>query len=160
MTINKWMASKKDGAGAATAFGDLAQRRSVAAAEMNAYQELKSGIHRKLIDRLDLSSSPRSPGAALGDHQDRRGRTHHRRGDPAHTGGAGAAGPRDPARDPWAWAPGAATPGSRDLRHHGQRRGECLHREHGKLHKTEVTFKDDDHLMTIIERIVSKVGGG
>jgi len=30
--------------------------------------------------------------------------------------------------------------------------------KHGKLHRTEVTFKDDDHLMTIIERIVSKVG--
>ena len=56
MTINEWMASKKNGSVAATAFGDPAHRRSVATAEMNAYQELKSGIHRKLIDRLDLSS--------------------------------------------------------------------------------------------------------
>ena len=38
MTINEWMASKKNGAVAATAFGDTAQRRSGAAAEMNAYQ--------------------------------------------------------------------------------------------------------------------------
>ena len=56
MTISEWMASKKNSAAAATAFGDPAQRRSVAAAEMRAYQELKSSIHRKLIDRLDLSS--------------------------------------------------------------------------------------------------------
>src|SRR5271170_6791003 len=28
----------------------------------------------------------------------------------------------------------------------------------GKLHKTEVTFQDDQHLMLIIDRIVSKVG--
>jgi pilus assembly protein CpaF len=36
--------------------------------------------------------------------------------------------------------------------------GKVYIEKHGKLHKTEVTFKDDDHLMTIIERIVSKVG--
>jgi len=30
--------------------------------------------------------------------------------------------------------------------------------KHGKIEKTEVAFKDDDHLMSVIERIVSKVG--
>ena len=29
---------------------------------------------------------------------------------------------------------------------------------HGKLHRTDVTFKDDEHLMRVIERIVSSVG--
>ncbi|MEI7474028.1 MAG: CpaF family protein [bacterium] len=30
--------------------------------------------------------------------------------------------------------------------------------KHGKIHKTSITFKDNAHLMNIIERIVSKVG--
>ena len=161
MTINEWMARRKTSAGAATAFGDLAQRRSARRPEMNAYQELKSSIHRQahrpagpVLRRRHL------PGATLGDHQDRRGRTHHRRGDPAHPAGAGSARRRDPARDHGAGAAGAAPSGSRDLRHHGQRAArECLRRDStGRSQKTEVTFKDDEHLMTVIERIVSKVG--
>ena len=56
MTIGEWKASKKNNPSVPTVFGDPAQRRSAAAAELHAYQELKSSIHRKLIDRLDLSS--------------------------------------------------------------------------------------------------------
>jgi pilus assembly protein CpaF len=36
--------------------------------------------------------------------------------------------------------------------------GQIYVEKHGKLIKTDVTFKDDEHLMSIIERIVSKVG--
>ena len=56
MTISDWMASKKNGTAGTAAFGDPAQRRTAVAAEMRAHHELKSSIHRKLIDRLDLSS--------------------------------------------------------------------------------------------------------
>jgi len=73
MTINKWMASKKDGAGAATAFGDLSQRRSVAAAEMNATRSSKAAFTASSSTDWTSPPSPRSPGATLGDHQDRRG---------------------------------------------------------------------------------------
>src|SRR3972149_2676585 len=31
--------------------------------------------------------------------------------------------------------------------------------KHGKLYKTDVTFQDDQHLLYVIERIVSRVGG-
>jgi len=159
MTINKWMASKKDGAGAATAFGDLSQRRSVAAAEMNAYQELKSSIHRKLIDRLDLSSvaeiSPEQLSGIIktvveglitaeGIPLTRAERERLVLEIQHETLGLG---PLEPLLQ---------DPDISDIMVNGA--GNVYIEKHGKLHKTEVAFKDDDHLMTIIERIVSKVG--
>ena len=159
MTINEWMASKKNNAGAATAFGDLAQRRSVAAAEMNAYQELKSSIHRKLIDRLDLSSVAEiSPEQLSGIIKTVVEGLITAEGIPLtrvererlvveiqhETLGLG---PLEPLLQ---------DPEISDIMVNGA--GNVYIEKHGKLHKTEVTFKDDDHLMTIIERIVSKVG--
>jgi len=159
MTINKWIASKKTDAGAATAFGDLAQRRSVAAAEMNAYQELKSSIHRKLIDRLDLSSvaeiSPEQLSGIIktvveglitaeGIPLTRAERERLVVEIQHETLGLG---PLEPLLQ---------DPEISDIMVNGA--GNVYIERHGKLHKTEVTFKDDDHLMTIIERIVSKVG--
>jgi pilus assembly protein CpaF len=159
MTINEWMASKKNGAAAATAFGDTAQRRSAAAAEMNAYQELKSGIHRKLIDRLDLSSvaeiSPEQLSgiiktvvesliAAEGIPLTRMERERLVLEIQHETLGLG---PLEPLLQ---------DPEISDIMVNGA--GNVYIEKHGKLHKSEVTFKDDDHLMTIIERIVSKVG--
>ena len=55
MTVSDWMA-KRNGQALPAAFGDPAQRRVAVADEIRAYQELKSRIHRKLIDRLDLST--------------------------------------------------------------------------------------------------------
>ena len=159
MTIGEWMASKKNGAVAATAFGDLAARRSVVAAEMNAYQELKSSIHRKLIDRLDLSSvaeiSPEQLSgiiktvvesliAAEGIPLTRMERERLVLEIQHETLGLG---PLEPLLQ---------DPEISDIMVNGA--GKVYIEKHGKLHKTEVTFKDDDHLMTIIERIVSKVG--
>jgi len=159
MTINKWIASKKTDAGAATVFGDLAQRRSVAAAEMNAYQELKSSIHRKLIDRLDLSSvaeiSPEQLSGIIktvveglitaeGIPLTRVERERLVLEIQHETLGLG---PLEPLLQ---------DPEISDIMVNGA--GNVYIEKHGKLHKTEVTFKDDDHLMTIIERIVSKVG--
>jgi len=159
MTISEWMASKKNGAVAATAFGDPAQRRSVAAAEMNAYQELKSSIHRKLIDRLDLSSvaeiSPEQLSGIIktvveglitaeGIPLTRAERERLVLEIQHETLGLG---PLEPLLQ---------DPEISDIMVNGA--GNVYIEKHGKLHKTEVTFKDDDHLMTIIERIVSKVG--
>ena len=159
MTINEWMASKKNGTVAATVFGDPAQRRTIAAAEMNAYQELKSSIHRKLIDRLDLSSvaeiSPEQLSgiiktvvesliAAEGIPLTRMERDRLVVEIQHETLGLG---PLEPLLQ---------DPEISDIMVNGA--GKVYSEKHGKLHKTEVTFKDDDHLMTIIERIVSKVG--
>src|SRR5512141_293660 len=159
MTINEWVASKKNGSVAATTFGDLTQRRNAAMAEMNAYQELKSGIHRKLIDRLDLSSvaeiSPEQLSGIIktvveglitadGIPLTRVERDRLVLEIQHETLGLG---PLEPLLQ---------DPEISDIMVNGA--GKVYIEKHGKLHKTEVTFKDDDHLMTIIERIVSKVG--
>jgi pilus assembly protein CpaF len=159
MTIGDWMASKKNGAVAATAFGDPTQRRNVVAAEMNAYQELKSSIHRKLIDRLDLSSvaeiSPEQLSgiiktvvegliAAEGIPLTRAERERLVVEIQHETLGLG---PLEPLLQ---------DPEISDIMVNGA--GKVYIEKQGKIHRTEVTFKDDDHLMTIIERIVSKVG--
>ncbi len=158
MTINNWLA-KKNGQSAAAAFGDLAQRRSKQASEIVAYQELKSSIHRKLIDRLDLSTVSEIPVEQLSgiikavvenliaaEHipltRAERDRLileiqHETLG----------LGPLEPLLQ---------DPEVSDILVNGPR--QVYVERHGKLLKTEVTFKDDDHLMTIIERIVSKVG--
>ena len=140
-------------------FGDPAQRRSVAAAEMNAYQELKSSIHRKLIDRLDLSSvaeiSPEQLSGIIktvmeclitaeGIPLTRAERERLVVEIQHETLGLG---PLEPLLQ---------DPEISDIMVNGAKK--VYVEKHGKLHKTEVTFKDDDHLMTIIERIVSKVG--
>ena len=159
MTISDWKASRKNGTGAATAFGDLSQRRSAVAEEMHAYQELKSSIHRKLIDRLDLSSvaeiSPEQLSgiiktvvegliAAEGIPLTRVERERLVVEIQHETLGLG---PLEPLLQ---------DPEISDIMVNGP--GMVYIEKHGKLHRTEVTFKDDDHLMTIIERIVSKVG--
>ncbi len=158
MTINDWMA-KKNGQTAAASFGDPAQRRSTAAADTRAYQELKSTIHRKLIDRLDLSTvSEISPEqlssiiktvvesliAAEGIPLTRQERERLIVEIQHETLGLG---PLEPLLQ---------DPDISDILVNGP--GQVYIEKHGKLQKTEVAFKDDDHLMTIIERIVSKVG--
>jgi pilus assembly protein CpaF len=158
VTINDWLA-KKSGQSAAAAFGDLAQRRSTVAAEIAAYQELKSSIHRKLIDRLDLStvseiSLEQLSGiikavvenliAAEGIPLTRAERERLILEIQHETLGLG---PLEPLLQ---------DPEISDILVNGP--GQVYIEKHGKLQKTEVTFKDDDHLMTIIERIVSKVG--
>ena len=157
MTVTDWLA-KKNGQ-SATAFGDLAQRRSAVAADIAAYQELKSSIHRKLIDRLDLSTvSEISPEqlsgiikavvesliAAENIPLTRAARERLILEIQHETLGLG---PLEPLLQ---------DPDISDILVNGP--GQVYVEKHGKLHKTEVTFKDDDHLMTIIERIVSKVG--
>ena len=158
MTVSDWMA-KKNGQSASASFGDPAQRRNSVATEMRAYQELKSTIHRKLIDRLDLSTvSEISPEqlssiiktvvegliAAEGIPLTRSERERLILEIQHETLGLG---PLEPLLQ---------DPEISDILVNGP--GQVYIEKHGKLQKTEVTFKDDDHLMTIIERIVSKVG--
>ena len=158
MTVTDWLA-KKNGQSATAAFGDVAQRRSAVAAEIAAYQELKSNIHRKLIDRLDLSTvSEISPEqlsgiikavvesliAAENIPLTRAARERLILEIQHETLGLG---PLEPLLQ---------DPDISDILVNGP--GQVYIEKAGKLHKTEVTFKDDDHLMTIIERIVSKVG--
>ena len=159
MTISDWKASKKNGPAAAIFPGDLAQSRKAVAAEMHAYQELKSTIHRKLIDRLDLSTvSEISPEQLSGIIKTVVEALITAEGIPLtraererlvleiqhETLGLG---PLEPLLQ---------DPEISDIMVNGP--GRVYIEKHGKLHRTEVTFKDDEHLMTIIERIVSKVG--
>ncbi|MGE5190330.1 MAG: CpaF family protein [Gemmatimonadota bacterium] len=126
---------------------------------MRARQELKSRIHRKLVDRLDLSSVAEIPPDQLAGvikavvetliaaeaipltRQERERLTveiqHETLG----------LGPLEPLLQ---------DPGISDILVNGPYR--VYVEKRGKLHAAEAAFKDDDHLMTIIERIVSKVG--
>jgi len=168
MTISHYMASKKNGGAAVAApangsvaavFGEFGQRNGVAATETHSYQDLKSSIHRKLIDRMDLSTvSEISPEqlsgiiktvvegliAAEGIPITRMERERLIVEIQHETLGLG---PLEPLLQ---------DPEISDILVNGP--GRVYIEKHGKLHRTGVTFKDDDHLMTIIERIVSKVG--
>ncbi len=136
---------------AGVALGDPSQRRGGLDAEIKAYQELKSNIHRKLIDRMDLSTvSELSPDQLSGIIKAVVETPDHRRRDPLDAGGTGTAGPRDPARDAGPGPAGAAAPGPGDLRHHGQRFGPGLHREAREAPQDEGRLQgrrppDDDH---------------
>ncbi len=157
MSISEWKA-KKNGPNPVT-FGDPLQRRHTIDAEIRAYQELKSNIHRKLVDRLDLSTVSEIPIdqlsgiikavvenliAAEGIPLTRIERERLVLEIQHETLGLG---PLEPLLQ---------DPGIADILVNGP--GQVYIEKHGRLTRTEVAFKDDDHLMTIIERIVSKVG--
>ena len=159
MTISDWKASKKIGSAAAMFSGDPVQRRNAMAEELHAYQELKSSIHRKLIDRLDLSTvSEISPEqlsgiiktvveALITAERIPLTRAERERLVVEIQHETLGLGPLEPLLQ---------DPEISDILVNGP--GRVYIEKHGKLHRTEVTFKDDDHLMAIIERIVSKVG--
>ncbi len=156
MTISGWVAKKN---GQAPAFGDAAPRRDHATDESRAYQELKSRIHRKLVDRLDLSSVGEIPAeqlsgvikavvesliAAEGIPLTRPERERLTVEIQHETLGLG---PLEPLLQ---------DPDVSDILVNGPYH--VYVEKRGKLHATDVAFKDADHLMTVIERIVSKVG--
>ena len=159
MTIGDWLAAKKNGQAPAAGFGDPLQRKNVQEEELRAYQDLKTTIHRKLIDRLDLSNvSEISPEQLSGiikavvenlvasenipltrvERERLVVEIQH------ETLGVGAL-------EPLLQDPDVA-----DILVNGPDR--VYVEKHGLLHKTKVFFKDTDHLMMIIERIVSRVG--
>jgi pilus assembly protein CpaF len=159
MSIGEWKALRKNGTSGAVTFGEPAQRRNGVATEKDAYQELKSSIHRKLIDRLDLSSvgeiSPEQLSSIIKTVVEglisaeaipltRAERERLVLEIQHETLGLG---PLEPLLQDAEIS---------DIMVNGSDR--VYVEKRGKLHRTDVVFKDDDHLMTIIERIVSKVG--
>jgi len=160
VTIGDWLATKKNGQVPAAGFGDpLQQRKSALDAEHRAYQELKTTIHRKLIDRLDLSNvSEIAPEQLSGiikavvenlvvsEHIPLT-RTERERLVVEIQHETLGLGPLEPLLQ---------DPDISDILVNGPDR--VYVEKFGLLHKAEVFFKDSDHLMMIIERIVSKVG--
>jgi pilus assembly protein CpaF len=158
VSVSDWLAKQNSHASPAS-LKDLGQRKEPDGADGAAYQELKSGIHRKLIDRLDLSTvSDLTPEqlsgiiktvvegliAAEGIALARAERERLVLEIQHETLGLG---PLEPLLQDTAVA---------DILVNGP--GQVYVEKHGRLRKTDVRFKDDDHLMTIIDRIVSKVG--
>ena len=159
MTISDWKASKKIGSAAAMFSGDPVQRRNAMAEELHAYQELKSSIHRKLIDRLDLSTvSEISPEQLSGIIKTVVENMIAQEGIPLSR----------PERDRLVVEIRNETMGLgplepllsdneiSDIMVNGPHR--VFVERRGKIEKTDVSFKDNEHLMAVIERIVSKVG--
>jgi pilus assembly protein CpaF len=157
MSISQWKA-KKNGANAVV-LGDPSQRRNTLDAEIRAYQDLKSTIHKKLVDRLDLSTVSEIPTDQLsgiiktvveslitneGIPLTRAERDRLVVEIQHETLGLG---PLEPLLQ---------DPDVADILVNGP--NQVYIEKHGKLIRTEVAFKDDDHLMSVIERIVSKVG--
>ncbi len=157
MSISEWKA-KRNGPNP-VAFGDPAQRRTTIDAEIRAYQELKSSIHRKLVDRLDLSTVAEIPTDQLsgiikavvenlitaeGIPLTRAERERLVLEIQHETLGLG---PLEPLLQ---------DPEIADILVNGP--SQVYIEKQGKLQRTQIAFKDDDHLMTVIERIVSKVG--
>jgi pilus assembly protein CpaF len=157
--IRDWKSGKKDGQMTTPAFGDPSFRRRDAAAGMRAYQELKSSIHRKLIGRLDLSTVAEIPPEQLsgiiktvietlisaeGIPLTRSERERLVLEIQHETLGFG---PLEPLLQ---------DPDITDIMVNGP--GQVYVEKGGKIQRIDSVFKDDDHLMTIIERIVSKVG--
>jgi len=157
MSLSEWKA-KKNGANTVV-FGDLSQRRNTLDTEIRAYQDLKSTIHRKLVDRLDLSTVSEIPTDQLsgiikavvenlianeGIPLTRVERDRLVLEIQHETLGLG---PLEPLLQ---------DPDIADILVNGP--NQVYIEKHGKLERTEVAFKDNDHLMSVIERIVSKVG--
>jgi pilus assembly protein CpaF len=157
MSISQWKA-KKNGPNAVS-LGDPSQRRNTLDAEIRAYQDLKSTIHKKLVDRLDLSTVSEIPTEQLsgiiktvveslitneGIPLTRAERDRLVVEIQHETLGLG---PLEPLLQ---------DPDVADILVNGP--NQVYIEKHGKLIRTEVAFKDDDHLMSVIERIVSKVG--
>lgn len=125
----------------------------------DAYQELKSRIHRRLLDRLDLSNLARIPQEALEAEIGRAveglvesesmplNRSERERLISEVLHETLGLGPLEPLLD---------DPHLSDILVNGP--NQVYVERFGKLELTDVVFKDNTHLMQIIDRIVSKVG--
>jgi len=159
VTIGDWLATKRNGQIPAAGFGDPLRRRGPQDAELRAYQELKTTIHRRLIDRLDLSTvfeiSPEQLAGIIkgvvetmiASENIPLTRVERERLVTEIQHETLGLGPLEPLLQ---------DPDISDILVNGP--GQVYIEKNGILHKTRVFFKDNDHLMMIIERIVSKVG--
>ena len=124
------------------------------------YQELKFALHRKLLDRINLEAlssvaservrnEVRAGGSAAGGR--RADAAERGREGPRHRGSAG--------RSLRTGTAGAAAGRSDHLRHPGDHAARwCTSSAPAKLYRTPVEFKDNAHLLRIIEKVVSRVG--
>jgi pilus assembly protein CpaF len=157
VTIADWIARKNE-PGNGPAAPEAPPRRP-GAGDPRPYQELKSTIHRRLIDRLDLSTvSDLTPEQLSGIIKTVVENMIAQEGIPLSR----------PERDRLVveiqhetlglgpLEPLLQDPEISDIMVNGPS-GVYVER-HGKITKTDVAFKDNEHLMSIIERIVSKVG--
>ena len=155
MTITQWLARKNEAESGTAA--EAPPLRS--AARSHPYQELKSTIHRRLIDRLDLSTvADLTPEQLSGIIKTVVENMIAQEGIPLSR----------PERDRLVVEIQNETMGLgplepllsdteiSDIMVNGPN-GVFVER-HGKIVKTDVSFKDNEHLMAVIERIVSKVG--
>jgi pilus assembly protein CpaF len=155
VTITQWLAKKNEAESGTAA--EAPPLRS--AARSHPYQELKSTIHRRLIDRLDLSTvADLTPEQLSGIIKTVVENMIAQEGIPLsrqerdrlvveiqnETMGLG---PLEPLLSDTEIS---------DIMVNGPN-GVFVER-HGKIVKTDVSFKDNEHLMAVIERIVSKVG--
>jgi pilus assembly protein CpaF len=155
VTITQWLSRKDDAENGAAA--EAPPRRTAAGSPP--YQELKSTIHRRLIDRLDLSTvADLTPEQLSGIIKTVVENMIAQEGIPLsrperdrlvveiqnETMGLG---PLEPL---------LSDTGISDIMVNGPH-GVFVERR-GKIEKTDVSFKDNEHLMAVIERIVSKVG--
>ena len=155
MTVAEWLARKNEAESGAAAEGS--PRRTPAGS--HPYQELKSTIHRRLIDRLDLSTvAELTPEQLSGIIKTVVENMIAQEGIPLSR----------PERDRLVVEIQNETMGLgplepllsdteiSDIMVNGPH-GVFVERR-GKIEKTDVSFKDNEHLMAVIERIVSKVG--
>jgi pilus assembly protein CpaF len=155
VTIAQWLARKNEAENGTAA--EPPPRRT--AAGSHPYQELKSTIHRRLIDRLDLSTvADLTPEQLSGIIKTVVENMIAQEGIPLSR----------PERDRLVVEIQNETMGLgplesllsdieiSDIMVNGPN-GVFVER-HGKIVKTDVSFKDNEHLMAVIERIVSKVG--
>jgi len=155
VTVAEWLARKNEAESGAVP--EVSLRRTPAGG--HPYQELKSTIHRRLIDRLDLSTvADLTPEQLSGIIKTVVENMIAQEGIPLsrserdrlvveiqnETMGLG---PLEPL---------LADTEISDIMVNGPH-GVYVERR-GKIEKTDVSFKDNEHLMAVIERIVSKVG--
>jgi pilus assembly protein CpaF len=155
VTVTEWLARKGEAESGMVA--DAPVRGTTAGS--HPYQELKSTIHRRLIDRLDLSTvADLSPDQLSGIIKTVVENMIAQEGIPLSR----------PERDRLVVEIRNETMGLgplepllsdadvSDIMVNGPHR--VFVERRGKIEKTDVSFKDNEHLMTVIERIVSKVG--
>ncbi|MCR4310566.1 MAG: CpaF family protein [Deltaproteobacteria bacterium] len=155
MTVTEWLARKGEAENETAA--DAPARRTGAGS--HSYHELKSTIHRRLIDRLDLSTvADLTPEQLSGIIKTVVENMIAQEGIPLSR----------PERDRLVVEIQNETMGLgplepllsdteiSDIMVNGPQR--VFVERRGKIEKTDVFFKDNEHLMAVIERIVSKVG--
>ena len=129
----------------------LAERRRAQRAEVHAAPAPDRGAGSEQARRAGQGQGARGRRAG-GAHAHRPGDAGHRRHDPrrARLGGGG--------RSARLRAAGAAAARRQHLGSDGQRADTVFYEKEGRLYLSSVRFRDDQHIMRIIERIVAPLG--